>query len=81
MPVTCLRLGSQVTLETEKGVKYHFKAGAVLMIMFGDEDENTDYLVCAAGNGLPFMWVAKNHNHEKVLMELSEWQKLSKLAS
>lgn len=81
MTVTCLQLSSQVTLETERGNKLHFKEGDILMIMFGDEDNQADYLVCAAGGGLPFVWVAKNHSHKIIPMEFKTWQELAALRS
>jgi hypothetical protein len=76
--VTCIVLDSSVTLDTEKGQRLSFNKGDTLMIMFSDEDASTNYLVCSAGGGLPFVWVARNHNHKVIEMELSEWVKYSK---
>lgn len=76
--VSCLVLANKVTLPTEKQGNIGFDKGEVLMIMFHDEDTTTDYLVCSAGGNIPFVWVAKNHQHKVIEMELDTWKKQKK---
>lgn len=76
--VTCLQLATPVTLPTANGDKLPFEAGEVLMIVFSDMDDATEYIICSAGGGLPFLWIARNHSHKIVEMELTSWQALRK---